>query len=167
MTQVHLEPVSPAAAPILENLLELYCHDLSALFGLRIGANGRFGYPRLAHYWQETERNFAFFIRADAELAGFALATRGSPATDNPEHLDVAEFFVLRTHRASRVGARAATQLWTQLPGHWVVRVAVQNEPALHFWQRTIATYSRGVYAERTLELSGVTRRIFELDSGH
>jgi predicted acetyltransferase len=90
------------------------------------------------------------------------LATRGSPATDNPSDLDVAEFFVLRAHRASGIGAQAACLLWDQLPGHWVVRAAVKNEAAVRFWRRTIASYAAGAHVERVLELRGVVRQVFE-----
>jgi hypothetical protein len=48
MPLVELHIVMPEAAPILSNLVELYCHDLSAYFELSIGADGRFGYPRLS-----------------------------------------------------------------------------------------------------------------------
>jgi predicted acetyltransferase len=165
MARVALQIVRPATGPVLSNLVELYCHELSGYFGLKIGADGRYGYPGLGRYWDEPEGRFAFFIVADEELAGFVLATRGSPVSDDPSHLDVAEFFVLRALRERGVGAEAAVLLWDQLPGHWIVRAAVQNTPAVLFWRRAVAAYSQGAYSERTLELKGIARQVFELDS--
>jgi predicted acetyltransferase len=165
MPSIALQPVGQEAAPILANLFEFYCHDLSAHFALRIGADGRFGYPHLSLYWEQPESRFAFFIMADNELAGFALATRGSSATRDRSDFDVAEFFVLRMHRRLGIGAVAAAQLWDRLPGHWVVRAAIKNEAAVVFWRRAVSNYARDEHIERTLTVNGVTRQVFEFES--
>ena len=47
---VTLEPATRSDAPLLANLLELYVHDLSEIFPVRIGEDGRFGYERLPLY---------------------------------------------------------------------------------------------------------------------
>ncbi len=92
--EISLDAAAPSEAPILANLLELYIHELSAVFlNVELGADGRFGYPKLPLYWSEPERRFAFLIRVDGHLAGFALATRGSPVVEDPDVFDVAEFF--------------------------------------------------------------------------
>lgn len=164
--RVELQVVPPDAAPILANLMELYCHDLSVYFGLAVGADGRFGYRHLPLYWSEPEQRFPFFIKVDTRLAGFALAMRGSPASPDPSVFDVAEFFVLRTHRRSGVGAIAAGALWDLFPGPWTVRAAATNEPAVAFWRRTIAAYAGASSTmERTATMSGVLRHVFTLDS--
>jgi predicted acetyltransferase len=140
---VSLTPAGAADASLLANLLELYIHDLSAVFpNVRLGPDGRFGYPKLPLYWSEPERRFPFLIHADGELAGFALATRGSPFSDDPAVLDVAEFFVLRRHRRAGVGQRAACLLWQTLPGAWIVRVSEGNTGALDFWRRTVGEFA-------------------------
>src|SRR4051812_26669424 len=117
---VTLHVATTADEPILANLLELYVHDLSEIFPVDIGADGRFGYTGLTRYWSEPATRFAFLIRTSARLAGFALVTRGSPASTDPEALDLAEFFVLRSCRRSGVGRRAAFALWDRLRGDWI-----------------------------------------------
>ncbi len=103
---VVLDVATSVDAGVLANLLELYIHEMSDAFPhLVIGADGRFGYRRLPLYWAEPENRFAFLIRCDARLAGFALVTRGSPITDDPSVLDLAEFFVLRSYRRSQRGS--------------------------------------------------------------
>jgi predicted acetyltransferase len=137
---VSLDAATPADATLLGNLLELYTHELSDVFPeVVMGPDGRFGYARLPLYWSEPERRFAFVIRAEGQVAGFVLATRGSPATEDPEVLDVAEFFVLRRYRRQGVGQRAARLLWRRLPGRWTVRVAEENRGALAFWGDVLA----------------------------
>ena len=133
-------------ARLLSNLLNLYMHDLSDIFPIQVGADGRFRYDKLPLYWSEPEKHLPFLIYSGEQLAGFALATRGSPATDNPEHLDVAEFFVLRGFRRTGVGRQAAFILWNRLPGEWVVRVSEANRAGLCFWQAAVEQYTHGAF---------------------
>jgi predicted acetyltransferase len=147
---VILETAEPEHAPLLANLLELYLHDMSEAFPIEIADDGRFGYGRLPLYWQEPERRFPFLIRVNGRVAGFALVARGSPATTDPEDLDVAEFFVLRRYRRSRVGRQAAFQLWNRMPGHWIVRVSQGNHRGLPFWHAIIAEYTDGAFTAET-----------------
>jgi hypothetical protein len=97
--QITIEPATPADAPLLAHLLEFYVHDLSDVFAIEPGLDGRFGYPKLPLYWSEPEKRFPFLIRTGGRTVGFVFVTRGSPATDDPDVLDIAEFFVLRRHR--------------------------------------------------------------------
>ena len=130
------------------NLLSLYMHDLSDVFPVQIGSDGRFQYDKLGLYWSAPERFFAFLIYAESQLAGFALATRGSPATDDPEDLDVAEFFVLRAYRRTGVGRQAAFLLWNRLPGRWVVRVSDANREGIAFWHSAVEQYTGGAFSK-------------------
>jgi len=146
---VTLDPATTADAVLLSNLLELYIHDLSDVFpSVKLGVDGRFGYSKLPLYWSEPDRRFAFIIKVDGQAAGFVLATRGSPVTEDPGTFDVAEFFVIRQYRRSGVGRRAAQLLWSHLPGKWTVRVSKGNPSALGFWRRTIAHVTSGGVAE-------------------
>jgi predicted acetyltransferase len=146
---VSLDAATPADAVLLANLLELYTHDLSALFpAVELGPDGRFGYPPLPRYWAEPDRRFAFVIRCGARVAGFALVTRGSPESDDPELFDVAEFFVVRRYRGAGVGRRAASLLWGRLPGRWTVRVSEGNVGALAFWRGAVAACAAGPVTE-------------------
>lgn len=161
LDEVTLEAAASSDATLLANLLELYVHDLSVIFSVDIGDDGRFGYEPLPLYWSEPDRRFAFLIRAGGRLAGFALATRGSPATSDPLDLDVAEFFILRRYRRTGIGARAAWLLWNRLPGHWVVRVSQLNAAGLAFWEPTIATYTSGAYATSAIPGKSHAVRVF------
>lgn len=146
--QVVLEPAGPQDERLLANLLELYSHDLSEVFDIEPGPDGRFGYEYLPLYWTEPDRRFPFLIRSGTRIVGFVLAMRGSPVMDDPDVLDIAEFFVLRRHRRSGIGRRAAFLLWDRLPGRWTVRVSEENRAALPFWSKVIAEYSGGTAVE-------------------
>ncbi len=159
--EVDLAVATVADAGLLSNLLELYIHDLSEVAPVELGADGRFGYPKLSLYWAEPERNLAFFIRHGGRVVGFALVTRGSPVTDDPNVLDVAEFFVLRRYRRSGVGRRAAQLVWQRLPGTWTVRVLEGNRAAIPFWSRVVGEFSAGVAREFTRD----GKRVFSFES--
>ena len=163
---VVLDAATRAERELLSNLLELYIHDLSAAFpSIELGEDGRFGYSKLELYWSEPERRFPFLIRADGRVAGFALATRGSPASDDPEVLDVAEFFVLRRYRRSGVGRQAAALLWQRLPGTWIVRVAESNPGALSFWGDTVGEFTNGGATEYQRPGTPSAWRVFSFES--
>jgi GNAT superfamily N-acetyltransferase len=104
--EITLEIATAGDRRLLSNLLELYLHDLSEIFPIQVGADGRFGYDKLPRYWSEPDTHYAYLIRCKTDVAGFALVTRGSPATDDPNDLDVGEFFVLRSYRRSGIGRR-------------------------------------------------------------
>lgn len=144
--EVTLVPATPPDEPLLANLLELYVHDLSETFGLAPGEDGRFGYERLPLYFKETDARFPFLIRFRGRIAGFAFVTRGSPMSDDPNALDVAEFFVLRGYRRFGVGRSAALLLWRRMPGHWVVRVSEGNRAGIPFWEAVVSEHTNGEY---------------------
>jgi predicted acetyltransferase len=166
-TTVRLEPAPPAAAGLLANLLELYIHDLSAIYPhVALGEDGRFGYPELPLYWSEPGERFPYLIRRGERVAGFILAKRGSPASNDPQVLDVVEFFVLSQYRRSGIGRDAALQLWQQLPGSWTVRVSAGNPAALDFWRRVIASATHGTAIESSRPGRSHPWRVFAFDIG-
>jgi predicted acetyltransferase len=163
---VVLDPATSSDAELLSNLLELYIHDLSAAFpSVEIGSDGRFGYRDLPRYWSEPDRRFPFLIRCDGRVAGFVLVKRGSPAVEDPDVLDVAEFFVLRRYRRFGVGRRAALLLWSSLPGKWTVRVSEGNADGLRFWPGVIAEFTNGGATESKRPGSPNAWRVFSFQS--
>jgi predicted acetyltransferase len=164
--EVVLDVAASSDAGLLGNLLELYMHDLSEAFpDIELGTDGRFGYDTLPLYWSEPDCRFPFLIRYGTRVAGFVLVTRGSPASDDPGVFDVAEFFVIRRHRRSGVGRRAAFLVWDRLPGRWIVRVSEGNTGAVPFWAGVIAEYTRGAATELERAGSPNAWRVFSFQS--
>jgi predicted acetyltransferase len=164
---VTLQLATRADETPLANLLELYLHDMSEAFPMRISEEGRFGYAWLPTYWAEPERRSAYFIRKDGGLAGFVLVTCGSPANPEPEPgvLDVAEFFVLRRYRRHGVGRAAIHQLWDMRPSHWFARVSEGNATGLAFWPKAVSTYGVPFHEKRTPGRH-FPWRVFDLHTG-
>ena len=146
---VSIQRIGPEAAALLSNLLELYIHDLSEVFPVKLGPDGRFGYDKLPIYWSAPHGRSAFLITCGGEIAGFALVTRGSPATSDPTDLDLAEFFVLRSYRRSRGPASGGTAVGS---GSWKLGgpLSDANGAGLHFW-RDVVREDAGDHCVETL----------------
>ena len=162
---VSLSAVSRSEGPLLGNLLELYIHDLSGVFEVSLGADGRFGYPNLASYLAGRSDRFAFLIRCGEDVAGFALVTRGSPLAEDPDVLDLAEYFVLRRFRGRGVGQAAAHLLWDRLTAKWTVRAAVIHPDAVAFWRAAVAAYRNATAMELERRLGSKDWVVFCFDS--
>jgi predicted acetyltransferase len=162
---VVLQVAAASEAPVLANLIQLYIHDLSDVFNLDPGPDGRFAYDKLPLYWSEPERRFPLLIRCGGKLAGFTLVTRGSPVTDDPDVFDVAEFFVLRRYRRAGIGRRAATLLWERFAAPWTIRVSEGNREGCRFWGGVIAEYTNGAMMQTRREARPDPWRVFWFDS--
>ena len=164
-TDVRLERATPDMRGLLAQLLELYSHDLSDVFGLDVGDDGRFGYPKLDEYWASPRTHHAFVFRYRARVAGFALVTRGSPLSGDPSCLDMAEFFILRRYWRIGVGRLAACALWATLPGCWTVRVSEANAPAMAFWE-SVVRHTGNNCTEESRESDGRRWRVYSWRPG-
>jgi predicted acetyltransferase len=163
---MRLRSVRSGDGELLANLLELYIHDLSPIFPqIRIGENGRFGYPRLPAYLEGGGDHLAFIIEVEAGPAGFVLAQRGSPVSEDPKVLDIAEFFVLRQFRSQGIAESAAHALWQELPGSWTIRVSSRNTAALAFWQASVASFAKRPVTPREQLVVGESWWVFWLES--
>jgi predicted acetyltransferase len=163
---ISLHAATPSDAGLLANLLELYIHDLSAAFPhVELGVDGRFGYPKLPLYFSEPDRRYAFVIQRAERVAGFILVTRGSPAVEDPEVLDIAELFVLRQHRRCGVGCQAAFLLWKGMPGKWVVRASEGTPGAAAFWREVISAFTQGSATECRQPGAPNAWRVFSFES--
>jgi predicted acetyltransferase len=137
----------------LQNLMELNLYEFSEMEGLDVDDSGRYGYRYLDLYWTEVERH-PFLIRVDGKVAGFALVRQGDSFMGEPPSIctHMAEFFILRKYRRQGAGTRAARELFDRFPGRWEVAEIPENAPAIAFWRKVIAGYSRGNYEEVWLD---------------
>lgn len=164
--EVAIERAGVEHAALLGNLLELYIHDMSAFFShVKLGDDGRYGYPELNSYLTRGDDRRAFLFRCDRAVAGFALVRRGSPASDDPNVLDVAEFFVLRQFRARGIGRAAAALIWQCVPGSWTIRASQRNAAAVSFWRGAVSQFAgeRAKEFDRASGLSSWT--VFSFDN--
>ena len=127
---------------VLANLMQLYLHDMSEFDGVDVARDGRYAYRYFERYWREPGRH-PFIVRADGQIAGFALVRQHAP-----DVYQVAEFFILRKYRRRGVGARAARHLFDRFTGTWQVAEEDANRGAQAFWRRVIGEYTNGAFRE-------------------
>ena len=155
---VEILPLQPAEEAVLANLFELYLHDMAEWFGFDLRADGRYGY-------ELTDAKAPYLVRADGALAGFALTHSAAPWLDDPDSMDVDEFFIVRRFRRHGLGAHVASWLWDRYPAPWLVRVFEANVPAVPFWRGTIAAYTAQAFAEERRIIDDKPWRFFTFDS--
>ena len=130
---------------ILQNLMELYLHDMAEWFKFDLNEDGLYGYE-LAPHWEKGD--VAHLLLADNIPAGFALvAEQDEPRAHSDAH-EIEEFFVIRSHRHRGVADYFATQKWDQQPGPGLIRGFEANLPAVPFWRRVIANYTNDLHSE-------------------
>jgi predicted acetyltransferase len=161
---VEVLPAAREQEPVLANMLELYAYDLSDVFDLHLGPDGRYHYPWLPLYWQE-ETRFPFLVKVGGQLAGFVLVSRGSLLRSDPQVWDMAEFFVMRRYRRRGLGAAVAQEIWRRFPGPWDVRVLEKNQPAQVFWEATVRAFAGLTAAPISVEQGGKRWWVFSFVS--
>jgi len=142
--KIELTPVGIDEKEILRNLLEKYNYEFSQYDLRDVNSLGLFGNKYLDCYWIEKNR-WAFFIKADGKLAGFAMVI-DIPEIDEKTDYTLAEFFVLYKYRRQGVGRFAAFTLFDRFKGRWLLRYHPKNIASAHFWNRIVGEYTNGNY---------------------
>lgn len=101
---------------ILDNLMQLYLHNISLSFPIDFDSNtGIYKYDDIEKYF-ENENNKAFFILKEKEIAGFMLID----FTD--EKNVVQEIFVLNNYKRKGVGKITVSMLFDKFKGNWEIK---------------------------------------------
>ncbi len=120
-----------ADRPVIENLIQLYLHDMTGTQPFPIGLDGKFQYDFLDRFWQHP-----YLIFSDDDLAGFAFVIDGSPLMENPDRHFMAEFFVLKGYRKKGVGRAAFDEILSRHNGLWQIGVPHKNPGGTAFWAK-------------------------------
>lgn len=115
---------------MLENLGQLFRHDLSEAYGLLPNADGTFNNRRLDLFRTDPRRR-AWLITAAGGLGGFAMTQQ----TDDGG-MSITDFFVVRALRRTGVGREAARLLIDMFPGPWRVAFQRYNPGVQPFWSQ-------------------------------
>ena len=149
--KVKVERAAVEDKVVLRNLMQLYLYDYTEFDPDDLDDHGLFNYNYLDHYWVEPGR-YAFLVRVDDKLAGFALVRTLDADADGGLRYSMAEFFIMRGFRRCGVGRTVAREVFGRLPGQWVVRQDVTNSGAIAFWRQVIGEYTGGHYEEAYCE---------------
>jgi predicted acetyltransferase len=151
---VHIELVEITAVhtPMLDALMELYLYDFTEFADEDVGDDGRFGNDVVARYCGSDPARFGFLLRIDGKWAGLTLLHRGAFLVDDPECMDIVEFFVMRKYRRGGAGETMARAMFDRYPGRWEVREIARNLPGQAFWRTIIARYTGSRFEERAFD---------------
>jgi len=118
----------------LENLLQLYLHDLSYYFPADYDSNTCKYIYNIDKYFKD---NYAYFITYNNDIIGFILLD------DNKDNnYEISEIFVISNYRNKKIADIAVTKLFNKYKGNWTIK-AVPNSPiAESFWTKTINNYT-------------------------
>ncbi len=162
---MRFQRADPSQAAIVDNLLQLYMHDMSEWFGVTPDDSGRFEFVEYEQFQTGEPVYLAFDDEQTNHLpAGFALVAADSEYPGLPEHYDLEEFFLMRRYRHQGVAERFATHVWDELRGTWIVRVFEGNLPAVTFWRRAVSRYTDS-YTVETQGTDGSRWLNFQFDN--
>ncbi len=134
---------------LIKNLVPYYIYDMSGSMGWDPNEEGRYdGCDDLEEYWHKPDHH-PYLIYVDGKIGGFTLIR---PYPNEPDRMEIGEFFVLRKFQNRGVGKAAAFQLFDLYPGQWLVRVLDRNTGACCFWRKVIAGYTDGHFTQTSEE---------------
>ena len=145
-----VEAAGPDEWPVVEQLWQLYQHDLSEFRHSAPGPDGRFPLGRLPSYDEgEGGDRVTYLARLGAAPCGFALV-RGV----GREPRLMGEFFVTRSARGRGTAAAFAADVMRRHPGRWEIPFQNENPRAAAFWRR-LASATMTEVSERAVPVPG------------
>ncbi|CAG5086576.1 GNAT family N-acetyltransferase [Parvicella tangerina] len=111
---------------LLDNLLQLYLHDLSEFMHIEVGPNGKYEQNISSKYVSSFDRS-AYIIHAEYHIIGFVLVEPQGDVTK------VRDLFVLNMWRGKGVGSTVVESLLSH-GKPLVCKFHQKNELAKYFW---------------------------------
>jgi len=133
---ITLKEIELEKKDILNNLMQLYLHNISLNFPMDFDSNtGMYGYDDIEKYF-ENDNNKAYFILKENEIAGFMLIDLSD------EKNIVQEMFVLNNYKRKGVGKTAVSILFDKFRGNWEIKSLPCSESAEKFWISSVKEYT-------------------------
>lgn len=133
---ITLKEIELEKKDILNNLMQLYLHNISLNFPMDFDSNtGMYGYDDIEKYF-ENDNNKAFFILKENEIAGFMLIDLSD------EKNIVQEMFVLNNYKRKGVGKTAVSILFDKFRGNWEIKSLPCSKSAEKFWISSVKEYT-------------------------
>ena len=153
---------TPADRLWIQSVYRDYLDDLNPGTGLfpALGEVGHREPDQIAH-WFGDPNTFPLVIVKGSEPVGFARVLRAVASPREPRiDYRMAEFFVTRTRRRLGIGRIAVQLILSRFAGRWEITEYLRNAPAVTFWRRVVAAYTRGSYQERII--NGEVHHVFD-----
>lgn len=134
--EIKIERVKISERKKLENLLQLYLHDLSLYFPIEFNSKTcKYEYDLNKYF----ENDYAYFIKSSNDILGFILVDNN--LNDNYE---ISEMFVLNNYKGKKIGEEAVKKIFNIYKGNWVIKAVPLSPLAESFWKKTVKNYTNG-----------------------
>lgn len=142
---------------LLENLLQLYLHDLSFNFPIDFSEEkGKFIYPELDQYF-ENKNNIAYFMQKEGVKVGFILLNK------NEDEYLVQELFVLNPYKRRGIGREGACKIFDNYKGSWTIKSLPCSKDVELFWKDTLKEYTKDNY--NMTRIGNYDRAVFKFNN--
>ena len=118
----------------LENLMQLYLHDLSFYFPIDFNSKTCKYEYELSKYF---DNNYAYFIKENNNIVGFVLIDNNSN-----NNYEISEIFVLNNYKGNKIGEEAVIKVFDKYKGNWTIKAVPSSPVAESFWKKTIKNYT-------------------------
>jgi len=126
---------------ILNNLLQLYLHDISNYFPIDFDSKKCiYLYDDLNKYF-DSSNNYALLFINDDSTIGFTLIDK----IDN-EYI-VQEMFILNNYKNKGYGEECIRKVFDDFKGNWVIKSLPNSPKSENFWNKTIKNYTNDSYS--------------------
>ena len=138
--EIILKEIELEKKDILNNLMQLYLHNISLNFPMDFDSNtGMYEYDDIEKYF-ENDNNKEFFILKENEIAGFMLID-----LSNEKNI-VQEMFILNNYKRKGVGKTAVSILFDKFKGNWEIKSLLCSENAEKFWISSVKEYTNNQF---------------------
>ena len=149
---VKLVKVESKDKSILQNLFQLYMHDITASLPMDVNEHGLFEYNYIDSYFTE-ENRYAYLIYIDNKIGGFVLIDDEFMVLDKQKENDTAcydfsEMFILNAYKKKGIGEVVVKQIFDMYKGNWEIRPVPRSEGAKRFWLKVVRNYTNDNFVE-------------------
>ena len=146
-----LERVELKDKKILDNLIQLYLHNLSANFKIDFDSKTGLYINEDTNKYFTDDKEVALFIKEEDNILGFILLY----LSDN-ENI-VQELFILNNYKRQGYGRKSITEVFNKYKGNWCIKVVPCTPNSENFWINTVNEYTKGKFK---LERTGKYNRV-------
>ena len=124
---------------ILENLFQLYIHDISKELPWDCDDSGIFEAYSLSE-WMQNKDNFGYLVYVEDKLAGFVMVDKEFKVLKNQaKSYNLSEIFILNNYKGKGLASRVVKQIFDIHKGNWECRPVPKSISALTFWEKVFA----------------------------
>lgn len=130
---------------VLDNLFQLYLHDISLSLPMDVNKDGLFDCDSLDVYINEKINHYSFFIKVNNKYIGFALIDKKLVESNN-DNYELTMLFILNSYKNNGIGRLIAFKIFDMFEGNWEIKPTPHSKRAKKFWKRVIKEYTNNKY---------------------